>query len=481
MWNSTGKEKRIDCLGALPQTPPKGRRPFRIPFRQSSKAIALMFLFVMFFMAAPSGAAEFGTIGAFTQGMLETFRANFQSFEVRIHQAALTLFAALFLCQLAWSVLQLMLMESLTFTSVIATVVRQVMTGMFFYWLLFDRSILKGIVDSFSQLASAKLTFTDLLFFAETAMYNIMTAVQGKGGLSLQGIALFFSGLAASLVLSYALMTAVGYMAIVLLENYIVGSLGLILLGFGGSEYTRNYALSYIKALVHIGFKLFLVSVIIYVGAYSFTKTTYGMVGSDADSLIQTCMTLIGQSFLFVAIIKVIPQIADTLISGVSMNTAAGAHALRSGAAGAAGLAVGTAALAYDMPGRAADAAGGSISAVRSAANAYSANFNAYKSQGLNNVRAGVSALGSTIWEGYQSSRGQHGMRNSMGIKPEAAEDTSKMPKMPETAGTQKSPSEDFQPPQATAAKDASPVSPKDRKATYSAPTPEELSRKFKN
>jgi hypothetical protein len=108
------------------------------------------------------------------------------------------------------------------------------MTGAFFYWLLFDRSILKGIVDSFSQLARSGLSFTDLLFFMETAMQNIMTAVQGRGGLTLEGIALFFSGLAASLVLSYALTTAVGYMAIVLLENYIVGSLGLILLGFGG-------------------------------------------------------------------------------------------------------------------------------------------------------------------------------------------------------------------------------------------------------
>jgi type IV secretion system protein TrbL len=381
-----------------------------------------------------------------------------------------------------------MLTESLTFAAVVATVIRQSMTGAFFYWLLFDRSILKGIVDSFSQLANSGFSFTDLLFFMETAMQNIMTAVQGRGGLTLEGIALFFSGLAASLVLSYALTTAVGYMAIVLLENYIVGSLGLILLGFGGSDYTRNYALSYIKALVHIGFKLFLVTIIIYVGAYSFTRTTGGMVGSGTDSLIETCMMLTGQSFLFVAVIKVIPQIADTLIAGVSMSTSSGAFALRSGAAGAAGLAVGAAAAAYNIPGKAVDAIGSGASAVQSAANAYSANFSAYKNQGLNNVRAGVSALGSTLWGAYQASRGHQttGMQNSMAstsgaggtvsgstvaqtapvaerIDPiqsgTSAGDTSGTPKITTTADSEA----------------------KEQNDAYSAPTPEELSKKFKN
>jgi type IV secretion system protein TrbL len=443
------------------------------------------------FYSSPSAAAEFGTISAFTQGMLETFRASFQSFENKVHQAALALFAALFLCQFAWSVIQLMLTESLTFAAVVATVIRQGMTGAFFYWLLFDRSILKGIVDSFSQLANSGLSFTDLLFFMETAMQNIMTAVQGRGGLTLEGIALFFSGLAATLVLSYALTTAVGYMAIVLLENYIVGSLGLILLGFGGSDYTRNYALSYIKALVHIGFKLFLVTIIIYVGAYSFTRTTGGMVGSGTDSLIQTCMMLIGQSFLFVAVIKVIPQISDTLIAGVSMSTATGASALRGGVMGAAGLAVGAATAAYNMPGKAVDAISGGASAVQSAANAYSANFNAYKSQGLNNARAGVSALGSTLWAAYQTSRGHQmpGVQNSMASSPGAGgtvggstvSQTVPATESTDSAQSGASANDAQKTSKTTAAPDSEAKEQKDAENSYSAPTPEELSKKFKN
>ena len=468
MWNLTGNRsnKRIRAL-----------------------ALVLFAAAGALFYSSPSAAAEFGTISTFTQGMLETFRTSFQSVENRVHQAALALFAALFLCQFAWSVIQLMLTESLTFASVVATVIRQVMTGAFFYWLLFDRSILKGIVDSFSQLANAGLSFTDLLFFMETSMQNIMTAVQGRGGLTLEGIALFFSGLAASLVLSYALTTAVGYMAIVLLENYIVGSLGLILLGFGGSDYTRNYALSYIKALVHIGFKLFLVTIIIYVGAYSFTRTTGGMVGSGAASLIETCMMLIGQSFLFVAVIKVIPQISDTLIAGVSMSTASGAFALRSGAAGAAGLAAGAVTAAYNMPGKAADAIAGGASAVQTAANAYSENFNAYKSQGLNSVRAGVSALGSTLWAGYQASRGSSGnqaaqteAQNSMAPNPGAGGAASTVSQTVSANDSVQNTSASDAPDTQKTSQTAATPDPEEteQQDTYTAPTPEELSKKFK-
>jgi type IV secretory pathway TrbL component len=258
----------------------------------------------------------------------------------------------------------------------------------------------------------------------------------------------------------------------------------------GGSEYTRNYALSYIKTLVHIGFKLFLVTVVIHVGVFAFMKTTWGMVGSDAESLIQTCMMLIGQSFLFVAIIKVIPQIADTLISGVSMNTFSGASAVRSGTMSAAGLAVGAASMTYNAPGKAADVIAGGVSAVQSAANAYSGNFNAYKSQGLNSVRAGVSALGSAIWSGYQVSRGHgnQGVQNGMAGKPGILE-------TPGSSGPQSAPpaaqlqnsnpatekSESIQsdisatePPKAAGAKE------KGQKVAYSAPTPEELAKKFK-
>ena len=161
-----------------------------------------------------------------------------------------------------------------------------------------------------------------------------MRAVGENTGMTISGLALFLSGLCASLVMSYAMTVAISYLAIVMLENFIVSSVGLILLGFGGSEYTRNYALSYVKTLFHIGFKLFLATVIIQIGVRAFRMATTGVGSADDDAIIQICMNLIAQSFFFMAIVKVIPQIADTLIAGVSMGISSGGAAIRSGFSG---------------------------------------------------------------------------------------------------------------------------------------------------
>jgi hypothetical protein len=210
-------------------------------------------------------------------------------------------------------------------------------------------------------------------------------------------------------------------------------------------------------------------------------------------------MMLIGQSFLFVAIIKVIPQIADTLIAGVSMSTASGGAAVRGGASGAAGLAAGAMVAAYNMPGKTADVIGGGVSAVQSAASAYSANFNSYRNQGLNSVRAGVSALGSTIWAGYQASRGQEnpGTQNSMAAKnfnrgvttgaatSNASGNTSATTAISGTPETPKSSSEAEEPsPASRIEHEEKEQESREREfaePAYSAPGPEELSKKFRN
>jgi len=250
--------------------------------RQSNRRCSLSLfwkavLFVLFvalvivLFASVAQAAE--QVAAFTDSMLQNFRDRFTSYEDRIWQAALTLFGLLFLCQFVWAVAQLCLHESLTFASVITVVIRQVMTGMFFYWLLFDRTILRGIVGSFSELAQSGLRLSDLILLMELAILNIMEAVGRSAGI-IEGLALFLVGLAASIVMSFALTTAIAYMAVVMIENFIVGSLGLILMGFGGSEFTRSYALSYIRTLVHIGVKLFLSTLIVQVGVIAFNQAT---------------------------------------------------------------------------------------------------------------------------------------------------------------------------------------------------------------
>ncbi|WP_373705354.1 type IV secretion system protein, partial [Porphyromonas loveana] len=342
----------------------------------------------------------FGAGVAQPDGVIDkTVRAYEEEFALYtdiVHKAAMGLFASLFLCQFVWSVLQLFLQESLTFAAVITTVIRQVMTGAFFWWLLFDRSILETIVASFKGLSGLDLELARLVKISVNKCSIIVSSTSLATGV-LEGLYIGLVGIVTAVIVAFALATATGYLAIVMLENYIVGSLGLILLGFGGSEYTRNYALSYIKTLVHIGFKLFLVSVILIIGIGIFSDITQDMVlalGNGVDvnntSLLQSCTNLITVAFFFVVIIKVIPQISDTLIAGVSMGIGQGGAAIRSGVGGAAALAGG---LVMGAGRASVGLAGTAASATGAAANAYHSS----RQSGGGVGRSVGSALGSTI------------------------------------------------------------------------------------
>ena len=395
---------KTKAWGSAPN-PARGRGPLDPVWKAILLALVLVALFASVSYAADETAE-------FTDTMLQNFKDRFAAYEDKIWQAALALFGLLFLCQFAWSAAQLCLHESLTFASVVSLVIRQVMTGMFFWWLLFDRSILQGIVGSFSQLAASGLSLSELIFLMETAVLNIMQAV-GKSSGVIEGIALFLTGLSASIVMSFALTTAIAYMALILLENYIVGSLGLILMGFGGSDYTRSYALSYIRTLVHIGLKLFLATVIIQVGIFAFTQATMGLNAMDAESISQACMRLIAQSFFFLAVTRVIPEISGALISGASTTGMHTVNAIRAGGMAAGAAVVGTLAGAYGTPGAVADTYGKNRNAVESAVNAYSSKFEQSISNGRGPIIAGMSALGGTLWGAYQEARHSGSGKNS--------------------------------------------------------------------
>ena len=367
-------------------------------------------------------------VGLNFTGFISTFKSAMGEYAEKCYAAAKTLFYLLFLCQFVWAIIQLCLQESLSFATVVATIVRQIMAGGFFYWFLLDRTILDSIVKSFSALAGESINIGT--FAAKTAEICLLIgkyAMSGNGviGWILPGL----TGLAASIIVGYALSTGIGYLAITMLENYIVGSLGVILLGFGGSEYTRNYALSYIKTLFHIGFKMFLTSVILAIGIEVFDNFLYFWRDVDAfglvvanDSTFQACLVLICLALFFIAIIKVVPQIADTLIAGVSMGIGVGGAAIRSGVGGAAALAGG---LAMGAGRVAAGSAGTVGSATGAAANAYHASRQSGKGVGravgsafgsaLGHSILGVSATAQNVFRGVRNNLADHGILRGHG------------------------------------------------------------------
>jgi hypothetical protein len=116
-------------------------------------------------------------------------------------------------------------------------------------------------------------------------------------------------------------------------------------------------------------------------------------------------MRLIAQSFFFLALTRVIPEISGALVSGASATGMHTVNAVRGSGMSAGAAIAGAAARAYHMPGTAADGYVKNKNAVESAVNAYSSRFEQSLAKGHSPITAGVSALGGTLWSAYQEGR----------------------------------------------------------------------------
>ena len=126
--------------------------------------------------------------------MVGDFGDAFTGYTNTIYKAAMGLFAGLFLCQFTWSILQLFLQESLTFGAVIATLIRQLITGGFFWWLLFDRSILETIVASFKALSGQDLELAQLAKISVNLCRSVLTHTSAASGM-MEGLYIGLVGL----------------------------------------------------------------------------------------------------------------------------------------------------------------------------------------------------------------------------------------------------------------------------------------------
>ncbi len=112
-----------------------------------------------------------------------------------------------------------------------------------------------------------------------------------------------------------------GTLAVALIEMHLVICGGAILLGFGGFEYTRDIAFSYLKYAVSIGVKLLMI-MIVYALANAlliqweanFTAT------ADMAALISTAGQILGGTICIFMAARMVPSMAQSVVSGSALS-----------------------------------------------------------------------------------------------------------------------------------------------------------------
>lgn len=287
-------------------------------------------------------------------GLLRMLYQAASEWSPRLQGYALKLLASLALIQLVWTFMPLVMRQA-DLGEIVGELIRFFMTIGFFYAVI-EHSVpwATAVVDSFREAAGTASGLGRALqpgdMFAVAVNFS-RTIVEGISLFS-PGKAILIALVGCLVLLCFAFIAA--FMFVTLVESYVIINASVLLFGFGGSQWTRDFAIAPLRFVVAVGAKLFVLTLIVGIIVTS-AKSWLAAYTNDEASL----MTLAGLALVCAYLTKTIPELIGGMISGTSMGGGSAIGGMA--AAGAAGAAAAVATIA--TAGAAAPAAAGALGA----------------------------------------------------------------------------------------------------------------------
>lgn len=243
-----------------------------------------------------------------------------------------------------------------------AELVRRILfIGLFAFILDQGPSVARAVVDSLYQIGAGGGSASPANIFDAGMRVAAKMSEQAKFGLwedNAQAIAAVFAMVV--VVISFSLVAAI--FVAVMVEMYVGLLAGMIMLGLGGSSYTKDFAVKYLVYAFSIGMKLMALVMIAKIGS----DVLLGLAETPTATSEQfiTTLAVAGISVVVFVIAMYVPPILQGVVQGASVS--GGMEAIRHGgqaasfAAGGAFLAGGAAGAGF-AAGQAARAAGSSF------------------------------------------------------------------------------------------------------------------------
>ena len=291
------------------------------------------------------------------QGLLDLVLQQSHQWSGKLYDYAIRLFWLLASIQFIWTFMPLV-MKQADFGEIVAELLRFVLVvGFFLAVMKYSVEWSSAIVDSFRDAAASAsglgraLEPGDMLAvaldFGRTMVKGISVFSPAKG--------LLIAVCAIFVLACFAFIAA--FMFVTLVESYVIINASVLFFGFGGSQWTRDFAIAPMRFTVAIGAKLFVLTLIVGLIVQS-AKQWLAAYTNDEASL----MTMVGLALVCCYLTKTIPDLIGGMISGTSMGGGSAIGGMA--AAGAAGAAAAIATIA--TAGAAAPAAAGALGAAGS-------------------------------------------------------------------------------------------------------------------
>ena len=269
--------------------------------------------------------------------ILDSFQATTRNWQTRLAGLAISLFWILAVIEFTWAAIQLAF-RGADLGEWLAALVNQILfIGFFAALLQFSADWASAIVTSFQQAANiaggTNLIRPSDIFDVGVKLATALYDASSNWNL-LHNLILVVAGF--FILISFGLIAA--SLIVALVESYIVISAGVLFMGFGGSRWTKDYAVRIFQYCMSVGAKLFVIQLL--AGLTLAIVEPWASVAAGASSLSSASLTsifvLVGVSIIFVAITRLIPEMVQSLINGTSLASGAGLYATAAGLAGGA-------------------------------------------------------------------------------------------------------------------------------------------------
>lgn len=293
--------------------------------------------------------------GSFT-GLLDLVKNSAAVWDGKLRVYAQRLFWLLATIQLVWTFFPLVFKQA-DFGEIVGELIRFIMViGFFYALLLFSADWAEAVVNSFRQAGAtaAGLGSTGLkpgdIFGTAVELANTMDNVETWNPLTSFMIAI------SSLIVLLCFAFIAAFMGLTIIESYVVINASALFMGFGGSQWTREYAMALVRYAVSVGAKLFVLTLIVGLIIDS-AKDWAAAYNANADDA--SMWTMVGLSLACAYLAKTIPELIAGMISGTSAGGGSNVGAMAAAAVAGAAAAAATIATAGAAAPAAAGAMGG--------------------------------------------------------------------------------------------------------------------------
>ncbi len=145
------------------------------------------------------------------------------------------------------------------------------------------------------------------------AAINLVTNVFDN--ISFGNISKSFGLIVSSIVICICFALIAAQIVLVKCESYIVLNAGMILLGFGGSQFTKDFATNFIRYALGVAVKLYIMQLLVALGMEFISDLT------NSKSEMQDLLVVIGAAIVLLALVQSLPDIASGIINGSHVST----------------------------------------------------------------------------------------------------------------------------------------------------------------